>query len=152
MWLQLYFCGDCGTNLKKNWIDLKKDIEIPESKGIYLAAVREKNEEFQSMEWNAYLINDSEKSIEMVLIVTNGFDKEESTSTMRHSIKILPARSFAKIEFLQDEVLRLNNQFSVTYFADDKMYEKTFLFKKNSVNEAALKDLPIIKKQGILVK
>ncbi|MBK5192407.1 MAG: hypothetical protein JJE07_04210 [Flavobacteriaceae bacterium] len=131
---------------------MKKDIEIPESKGIYLAAVREKNEEFQSMEWNAYLINDSEKSIEMVLIVTNGFDKEESTSTMRHSIKILPARSFAKIEFLQDEVLRLNNQFSVTYFADDKMYEKTFLFKKNSVNEAALKDLPIIKKQGILVK
>jgi hypothetical protein len=131
---------------------LKKDIEIPESKGIYLAAVREKNEEFQSMEWNAYLINDRETSIEMVLIVTKGFDKAESTSTMRHSIKMLPARSFAKIEFLQDEVLRLNNQFSVTYFADNKMYEKTFLFRKNSINEAALKDLPVIKKQGVLVK
>jgi len=131
---------------------LKKDIEIPESKGIYLAAVREKNEEFQSMEWNAYLINDRETSIEMALIVTKGFDKEESTSTMRHSIKMLPAKSFAKIEFLQDEVLRLNNQFSVTYFADDKMYEKTFLFRKNSINEAALKDLPVIKKQGVLLK
>ncbi len=131
---------------------MKKDIEIPESKGIYLAAVREKNEEFQSMEWNAYLINDRETSIEMVLIVTKGFDKAESTSTMRHSIKMLPARSFAKIEFLQDEVLRLNNQFSVTYFADNKMYEKTFLFRKNSINEAALKDLPVIKKQGVLVK
>jgi len=131
---------------------LKKDIEIPESKGIYLAAVREKNEEFQSMEWNAYLINDKETSIEMVLIVTKGYDKEESTSTMRHSIKMLPAKSFAKIEFLQDEVLRLNNQFSITYFADDKMYEKTFFFPKNSINEAALKKLPIIKKQGVLVK
>jgi len=138
--------------LKKNWIDLKKDIEIPESKGIYLAAVREKNEEFQSMEWNAYLINDSETSIEMALIVTKGFDNGESTSTMRHSIKLLPASSYAKIEYLQDEVLRLNNQFSVTYFANDKMYEKTFLFPKNSINEAALKDLPVIKKKGILVK
>jgi hypothetical protein len=138
--------------LKKNWIDLKKDIEIPESKGIYLAAVREKNEEFQSMEWNAYLINDSETSIEMALIVAKGFDNDESTSTMRHSIKMLPAKSFAKIEFLQDEVLRLNNQFSVTYFANDKMYEKTFLFPKNSINEAALKNLPVIKKQGVLVK
>ena len=131
---------------------MKKDIEIPESEGIYLAAVREKNEEFQSMEWNAYLINDRETSIEMVLIRTKGFDKEESTSIMRHSIKMLSAKSFAKIEFLQDEVLRLNNQFSVTYFADNKMYERTFLFPKNSINEAALKNLPIIKKQGVLVK
>lgn len=131
---------------------MKKDIEIPESKGIYLAAVREKNEESQSMEWNAYLINDSGTSIEMALIVAKGFDKMESTSTMRHSIKLLPAKSFAKIEFLQDELLRLNNQFFVTYFAGDKMYEKTFLFPKNSINEAAIKELPVIKKQGVLVK
>lgn len=88
----------------------------------------------------------------MVLIVTKGYDKEESTSTMRHFIKMLPAKSFAKIEFLQDEVLRLNNQFSITYFADDKMYEKTFLFPKDSIKEAALKDLPVIKKRGVLVK
>jgi hypothetical protein len=131
---------------------LKKDIVIPKSKGMYLAAVREKNEEFQSMEWNAYLINDRDTSIEMVLIVTKGFDNEQNTSTMRHSIKMIPAKSFAKIEFLQEEVLRLNNQFSVTYFADDCMYEKTFLFRKNSINEAALKNLPVIKKQGVLVK
>ena len=131
---------------------MKKDIEIPESKGVYLAVVREKNEEFQSMEWNAYLINDRDTSIEMVLIVVQGFDKEESTSIMRHSIKMLSAKSCAKIEFLQDEVLRLNNQFSVTYFADNKMYEKTFLFPKDSINEAALKNVEIIKKQGILVK
>jgi len=32
------------------------------------------------------------------------------------------------------------------------MYEKTFLFPKNSINEAALKKLPVIKKQGVLVK
>lgn len=131
---------------------MKKDIEIPESKEIYLAVVREKNEEFQSPEWNAYLINDRETSIEMVLIVVRGFDEEKSTSIMRHSIKILQAKSFSKIEFLQDEVLGLNNQFSVSYFADNKMYEKTFLFRKNTINEAALKDLPIMKIQGVLVK
>ena len=131
---------------------MKKDIEIPESRGVYLVVVREKNKEFQSMEWNAYLINDTGTSIEMVLIVTKGFDIEESTSTMRHSIEMVPAKSFAKIEFLQDEVLRLNNQFSITYFADDKMYEKTFLFPKNSINEAALRNVPVIKKQGVLLK
>ena len=131
---------------------MKKHIEIPESKGIYIAAVREKNDEFQAMEWNSYLINDGKTSIEMVLIVTKGLDKEEITSTMRHSIKILPAKSFAKIEFLQDEVLRLNNQFLVTYFADNKLYEKTFLFPKNSITDAALKELPVIKKQGVLIK
>lgn len=131
---------------------MKKDIEIPESKEIYLAVVREKNEEFQSMEWNSYIINNGKTSIEMILIVTKGFDKEESTSTMRHSIKELPAKSFAKIEFLQDEVLRLNNQFSVTYFAGNKLYEKTFLFRKNTINEAVLKELPVMNSRGLLLK
>ncbi len=131
---------------------MKKDIEIPESKGIYLAAVREKNEEFQSMEWNAYLINDNQAPIEMVLIVSKGFDIEESTSILRHSLKMLPGRSFAKIEYLHDEVLRLNTQFYVSYFAYDKMYEKTFLLEKNSVIEAALMQIPVMKKQGVLAK
>ena len=131
---------------------MKKDIEIPESKEIYVAIVREKNEEFQSLEWNAYIINDRETSIEMALIVVRGFDEEKSTSIMRHSINILQAKSFSKIEFLQDEVLGLNNQFSVSYFADNKMYEKTFMFKKNTINEAALKDLPVMKIKGVLVK
>ena len=131
---------------------MKKDIKIPESKGIYIAVVREENEEAKAMEWNAYLINDRDIAIEMVLIVSKGFDKEIKTSTMRHTVKELPAKAFAKIEFLQEEVLKLTNEFAVTYFADGKMYERTFIFSENSIKESKLEELPIIPSLGILCK
>ncbi len=131
---------------------MKKDIKIPESKGIYIAVVREENEEAKVMEWNAYLINDRDIPIEMVLIVSKGFDKELKTSTMRHTVKELPAKAFAKIEFLQEEVLKLTNEFAVTYFADGKMYDRTFIFSENSIAESKLEELPIIPSLGILCK
>lgn len=117
-----------------------------------MAAVPEENKELQSQDWNAYIINDRATPMEMVLIVTKGYDDKDSTSTMRHSIKDLPAKSFAKIEFLQDEVLRLNNEFAVTFFADGKMYEKKYLFEKNSINRKAIDELPVMEVQGILGK
>ena len=86
---------------------MKKDIEIPRVTGVFVAAVREENKEFRSMDWNAYLINEKNVPLEMVLIVARGYDGKESTSTMRHTIKVLPAKSFAKIEYMQDDVLRL---------------------------------------------
>lgn len=131
---------------------MKKDIEIPEVKGVFVAAVYEKNEEFQSMDWNAYLINDRETPLETVLIVTKGYDEKDVTSTMRHSIKVLPPRSFAKVEFLQDEVLKLNNEFSVSFFSEGKMYHKKYVFRKNTINEKALQENPVMTKKGVLLK
>ena len=131
---------------------MKKDIKIPEVKDVYLAAVKVFNEQFEAYEWNVYLINDSCHPLEMVLIVSKGFDKKRETSLMRHKIEVLPSKSFAKVEYLQDEVLKLNNQFKVTYFFDSKMMEKTFLFKPNTIKESALMEIPIIPEKGILAK
>lgn len=131
---------------------MKKDIEIPEVSGVYLAAVREQHEEYRTMDWNAYIINDRSEPLEMVLLVSRGFDNRKNTSTMRHSIKVLPAKSFAKIEFLQEEVLKLNNEFSVTWFANGKMYEKKYLFEKGSVKENNSKVIPVMDKKGVLAE
>lgn len=131
---------------------MKKDIDIPNVEGVFVAAVREENEEFRSMDWNAYLINDRDATIETVLIVTRGYDDKDVTSTMRHTIKELPPQSFAKVEFLQDEVLKLNNEFSVSFFAEGKMFHKKYTFRKNSINEKALQEIPVMTKKGVLLK
>ncbi|PTX44908.1 hypothetical protein C8P64_0892 [Christiangramia gaetbulicola] len=131
---------------------MKKDIEIPEVKDVHVAAVKVFNEEFETYEWNVYLINDTGVPLEMVLIVSKGFDKKRETSLMRHKIEVLPSKSFAKIEYLQDEVLQLNNEFKVTYFQGSKMMEKTFLFKPNTIKESTSKKIPIIPEKGILAK
>ena len=129
---------------------VKKDIEIPIAKNVHVAIVQEWNDGFLSKDWNAYIINDRHNSIEMVLVVSKGFNTERKTSTMRHGIGTVAPKSFEKIELIHEDVLTLNNEFFVTFFAEDKLFERRFLFPMNSVNEAALKYIPLIEKEGIL--
>ncbi len=129
---------------------MKKDIEIPESKDIHLAIVLEEHPEYHTKDWNAYIINDSDSAIEMVIIVSKGFSENKITSEFRHQVKLLPSESFAKIEFIEDKLLDINNQFAVTYFKDNKLFEKTFLFKAKTVNESNLQEIPVMILKGVL--
>lgn len=131
---------------------MKKDIDIPEVKGISLAISQEYNEAFKVNDHYAYLINRKEADLEMVLIVTQGIDGQRSTSTMRHKIDRLPANSFAKVELMQEEILSLNNHFKVTFFENNQMFEKEFILKKNSFKEGALRHIDILNKKGIILK
>ena len=131
---------------------LKKDIKIPVSKDVYIALVHEWNQEFLSKEWNAYIINNRKTPIEMALIVSKGYDGDRKTSTMRHAIGVVGVKSFDKIELVQEDVLTLNNEFFVTYYADNKLFEKRFLFEKNSIKESNLIHIPLIEKDGIFAK
>jgi len=133
---------------------MKKDIQIPEVTNVFMAIVKEYNNEFQCEDWNAYIINNKEVDLEMVLIVSKGYDEDNliETSLMRHKIEKLPANSFAKVELLQGEVLKLSNFFNVTFFDGSKMFDKKYLFKKGTIKESSLRTIPILNKRGILVK
>jgi hypothetical protein len=133
---------------------MKKDIDIPEVTDVFMAVVREYNEDFQCEDWNAYIINYKDSDIDMVLIVSKGYDEDKliETSIIRHKIEKLPAKSFAKVELMQDEVLKLTNFFNVTFFEDSKMFDKKYVFIKNTIKISALKHIPLLNKKGILVK
>ncbi len=131
---------------------MKKDIEIPIAKDVYVAAIHEWNDEFLSKDWNTYVINNRTTKIDMVLIVSKGFDGDIKTSIMRHAIGVVAAKSFEKIELLQEDVLALTNEFFVTYYADNKIYEKRFIFEKNSISENTATTIPLIEKEGVLAK
>lgn len=131
---------------------MKKDITIPKVEGVFVAVINEYNEAQRTQDWNAYIINTKDVDLEMVLIVSKGFDAHKETSLMRHKLEKLPAQSYAKIEFIQDEVLSLNNEFKVTFFASNTMFDKTFLFGKDTINNKALQDVPLIGVKGVLAK
>ncbi|GAA4279411.1 hypothetical protein [Aquimarina mytili] len=131
---------------------MKKDIEIPVVENVYIAVVKEWNEEFLAQDWNSYIINDRDTPIEMVLVVTKGYDQDRKTSLLRHGIGTIDPKSFAKIEMIQEELLGMNNEFSVTFFADSKLYEKKYIFRKHTINEKAFQDLPVMDQRGVLMK
>jgi hypothetical protein len=131
---------------------VKKDIEIPVAKEVYIAIVKEWNEELLSQQWTAYLINNRNTFIEMAIVVSKGYNEDKKTSTMRHGIGTLEAKTFVKIELIQEEVLALNNEFYLTFFADNKLYEKKFVFEKHTVKEENTTMLPLMNVEGILIE
>lgn len=131
---------------------MKKDIQIPKVENVYIAIVNEYNEIYKTQDWNAYIINDKDVDLEVVLIVTSGYSEKKMTSIFRKKLDVLPAKSYAKIELMQEELFALNNEFKVTFFEGNMLFDKTFLFRKNTINELALQSIPLIKAKGVLVK
>ncbi|NJB36949.1 MULTISPECIES: hypothetical protein [Flavobacteriaceae] len=129
---------------------MKKDIEIPIAKDVHVVIAQEWNKEFLAKDWNAYIINNRKDAIEMVLVVSKGYLGDKKTSTMRHGIGVMEAKSFAKIELVQEDVLALKNEFFVTFFAEDKLFEKRFVFPEHSVKEINLQSIPILNLEGVL--
>jgi hypothetical protein len=133
---------------------MKKDIELPEVSNVFMAVVREYNNEFKCDDWNAYIINNKNVDLEMVLIVSKGYDEDKllETAVLRHKIEKLPAQSYAKVELLQEDVLKLANFFNVTFFEGSKMFDKKYLFEKGIIKEGNLRNVPLLNKRGILIK
>ncbi|APZ45731.1 hypothetical protein BW723_05200 [Polaribacter reichenbachii] len=131
---------------------MKKDIIIPKVDGVEMAVVYEYNAIYKTDDWNVYIINNKAVDLEMLVIVSQGFSDTKTTSLLRKKLDKLPANSFAKIELIQPELFKLNNRFQVTFFEGNTLYEKTFIFKENTIKESALRMIDEIKKRGILAR
>ncbi|MFT7072816.1 hypothetical protein [Patiriisocius sp. Uisw_017] len=131
---------------------MRKDIEIPEVKDVYVAAVYELNETYNTQDWNIYIINDGETPIETVLIVTQGYDEKDMTAPMRKSIAIIPAKGFALIEYIDESVFKLDNFFTITFFRGQNMYDKRFELPRFSIVEENLVALPVMNPKGVLAR
>jgi len=131
---------------------MKKDIQIPEVTGVEIAVVYEYNDIYKTDDWNVYIINKKDIDLEMVVIVTQGFSETKTTSLMRKKLDLLPANSFAKVEFIQPELFKLHNRFHVSFFEGNTLFDKTFLFKKNTIKEGSLRMVSPLKKRGILAE
>lgn len=135
---------------------MKKDITIPEVENVFVAAVQEWCDDFMEKVWYAYLVNDSDFLIESVMVVSkaNGtIDGEmKKTSLLRHAFIAVPAVSVVKIEMIEKSVLELNNEFMVSYFIGNTLYDKNFIFKANSINENNTEEVPILFIEGVMVK
>ncbi|PIA78816.1 hypothetical protein BFR04_04600 [Gaetbulibacter sp. 4G1] len=131
---------------------MKKDIQIPKVEGVYIAIVNEYNDIYKTQDWNAYIINDKEVDLDMVIIVTSGYSKEKTTSIFRKKLDKLPKKSYAKIELMQEPLFALNNTFKVSFFEGNTMFDKTYLFRENTINVKAMQQLPLMETKGVLVK
>ena len=135
---------------------MKKDITIPEVENVFFAAVQEWSDDFMEKVWYAYLINDSDFDLDSVMVVSKAFgtlDGEmKKTSLLRHAFVHIPAVSVVKVEMMEQSVLRLNNEFMVTYFIGATLYDKKFTFKAQSITPNYVEEVPILFVDGVIVR
>jgi hypothetical protein len=129
---------------------MKKDIQIPEVTDVDIAIVFEHNDIYKTDDWNVYIINNKKVDLEVVVIVSKGYNDQKVTSILRKKLDVLPANSFAKIELIQPELFALTNEFQVTFFEGNQLFDRTFTFKKGTVKEGALRMIPSLNKRGVI--
>jgi hypothetical protein len=53
---------------------------------------------------------------------------------------------------LEKSVLVLNNEFMVTFFIGDKLYDRKFIFRANSITPDYVEEVPILFVDGVIVR
>ena len=135
---------------------MKKDIIIPEVENVFLAAVQEWSDDFMEKVWYIYLVNDSDFNLDSVMVVSKAFgtiDGEmKKTSLLRHAFMEVPAVTFVKVEMVEKSVLALNNEFMVTFFIGNTLYDRKFTFKANSITPEYVEEVPLLFVDGVIVR
>ncbi|WP_396173034.1 hypothetical protein [Flavobacterium sp.] len=135
---------------------MKSDIKIPKVENVFLAAIHEWSDDFMEKVWYVYLVNDSDFDLENVMVVSSAFgtiDGEmKKTALLRHAFMKIPSVSVVKIEMIDNKVLILNNEFMVTYFIGNTLYDKKFIFKAQSITPDYMEEVPILFVDGVIVR
>lgn len=119
-------------------------------------AVALESENSESRVWYVYLINLKNLELENALITSKGYgfkDGEDvKTSTLRHAFEKVNQRSFALIEPIDEQTFGLTNEFWLSFYIDNQIFDKKFIFLPESIVESNFIRLPIINKPGVMIK
>lgn len=135
---------------------MKKDINPPKVENVAVAVIREVNELNKHI-WNVYLINERKQTLENVLISSKGYitdvaGNETKTSVLRHAIGNVAPNDYALIEPIMEDVFALHNEYLVTFFIDNDMYDKKYIFLAETIKEENLINVPVLNKKGVMIK
>ncbi|MCH7399578.1 hypothetical protein MM236_16360 [Belliella sp. DSM 107340] len=131
---------------------MKKDIDFHPVTGVKLAIAKE--EVNGQTEWSVYIINLNLIELNTVMITSKGYGiidgEKKKTSTLRHMIQELGSESVAKIEPIDPAVFALNNEFWVSYYILDQIFDKKFIFTEGSMDPSNIRMIPELGLEGVL--
>lgn len=132
---------------------MKKDILFPKVQGISIAVIRKLNEA-EHAEWQVVFINDNEHDLENVIVVSRGYGEIEGesrqSSVLRHVFGKVKAKDNVVIEPIDPSVFVLNNEYWVSYYVDNEIFDKRFTFVPDTIREDNLTKIQSLGLMGIL--
>lgn len=132
---------------------MKKDIDFPKVEGVKIA-VTWQLDDHENEFWEVQLINRNSFAIENVMVTSRGFGEKDGqevkTSVLRHFIEKIEGHSIAKIEAIQPEVFVLNNEYWLSYYVGNQLFDKKYLFTPDSIIKENLIEIKPFGLLGVL--
>lgn len=135
---------------------MREELKGPVVENIGVAVIQMENELKEKL-YEVYLLNLKEEIIEGIIITCKGYGvnvvtgEEVKTATMRHSLEVLLPNEAAKIEPIMEEVFGIANEYWVSFWIDDTMYDKKFVFVPESISEKNMKKIPVLGEKGVMI-
>lgn len=135
---------------------MREELKGPKVENVSVALVEiplENNEK----EYIVYLLNLRDDIIEGIIVASTGYGvnpktgEEVKTSTLRRGIELMLPNEAARIEPIMPELFHLTNEFWVSFWIDDVMYDKRFLFLPGSIKQEDFKLIEILGHKGMLL-
>ncbi len=108
--------------------------------------------------YNVYLLNLRDDIMEGIIITSKGYGENPETgekiktSTLRHCLEVMLPNEAAKIEPIMEDVFFLANEYWVSFWVEDVMYDKKFVFVPGSITPENMIDIPQLGTKGVLIK
>ena len=136
---------------------MKKDIPQHKVEDLAIAVVPREEVIINPEEdlWDTYIINLKDEKIKSVLIASHGYGEIEGeeikTTTLRHFFEEIGALEILKIEPIQRKLFGLTNEYWVSFWINDTMYDKKFVFVPESISEKNMKIIPLLGEKGVMI-
>jgi len=135
---------------------MKEELLGPKVENVGVAVIQSINEENEK-EYTVYLISLRDDIMEGIIVASTGYGENTTTgekiktSTLRHGIEVLLPNEIAKIEPIMPDVFGLSNEYWVSFWVEDVLYDKRFVFPAESLIEENFKYLEVFKRKGVLL-
>jgi len=135
---------------------MREELKGPKVENVKMVVVPEIHEEGGTQHY-VYLLNLRDDIMEGIIITSKGYgtnvETGESikTSTLRHSLEILLPDEAAKIEPIMEEVFGLSNEYWVSFWVNEVMYDKKFIFLPETINESNYAPIPKMGRKGVVI-
>jgi hypothetical protein len=137
---------------------MREELLGPKVENVAVVIAQEMSES-QDVIYNTYLINLRDNEImEGIIITSTGYGENVTTgekvktSTLRRCMEILLPNEAAKIEPIMEEVFGLTNEYWVSFWINDVMYDKKYVFLPETIHEKNFKLIPQLGLKGLIIQ
>ena len=106
--------------------------------------------------WEVYLLNLKEETIDNVIVASKGYGTYKGdivkTSVLRHYLGTIEGQTAMLIEPIQEEVFGLNNEYWVSFYLNQEILDKKYVFLPESINEDYFTYIPILERKGVMIR